>query len=159
MSPSASIGVVLAYQVALRVAAAMKIGNVLSRFLSALLSPTSTPASRAMAIGATTMLLSVGAGVHSGAAGSVPLLSLTGFLAGANIVAVGVRVADVPALFARLAALPEFLRCHSPVVALAVCSFILTALIDETRRALYFTVLTLLQFGLLLNSWFSSWMG
>jgi hypothetical protein len=62
-----------------------------------------------MAIGFTVMLLSVSAGIHFSAGGFGLLLSFTGILVGANLVAVGVRMHEHPVVFDGACALAAFM--------------------------------------------------
>ncbi|KAL6658919.1 hypothetical protein ACP70R_002959 [Stipagrostis hirtigluma subsp. patula] len=58
--------------------------------------PMSPPASSAMATGLIILLLAASVGLNSGSGGYVALLSFTAVLAGASLLAVGVRMADDP---------------------------------------------------------------
>ena len=115
-------------------------------------SPMSNPGSRAMSIGFTVMLLSVSAGImiHSGAGGfGLLLLCFTGVLAGANLVAVGVSMTDVPAAFGGARALGAFvIRWNTAAaVGLVMASCAVTVVSGETEPVLCIAMFTLLLLG------------
>ncbi|CAD6246904.1 unnamed protein product [Miscanthus lutarioriparius] len=108
-----------------------------------------------MAIGFTVMLLSVSVGIHSGAGGGAGafglLLSFTGVLAGANLVTVGVRMADhrVPTVlvvfeFDGARALAALMRRNIAVVGLVMASCAFTAVSGEAGPMFCFAMLALL---------------
>ncbi|CAL4997097.1 unnamed protein product [Urochloa decumbens] len=116
-----------------------------------------TPGSKAMAAGLTVMLLSVGAGIHSCHSGGFGLvLCFTGVLVGANLVAVGVRMAEEdpaahmgPAAVAGARALSAFLRRNLGVVGLLMaCCAVTTVSSGEAGPALGFGAFALLLLGL-----------
>ena len=104
-----------------------------------------------MAIGFTVMLLSVSVGIHSGAGAFGLLLSFTGVLAGANLVTVGVRMADhrVPTVlvvfeFDGARALAALMRRNIAVVGLVMASCAFTAVSGEAGPMFCFAMLALL---------------
>jgi len=89
-----------------------------------------------MSIGLTIMLLSVSAGIHFGDGGFALLICFTGVLAGANLVAVGVRMVDhlvptFPAVFGGARALAAFVRRNTAVVGLIMASSAFTVVSGE----------------------------
>ena len=119
-----------------------------------------TPGRMARATGLTIMLISASIGMNSGAGGVVGLiLSFMGILAGANLIAVGVRMANDPAarmgpaVFAGASALAAFLRRHLPVVGLVIASCAVAAVSGgEAGPVLCFGMSALLLLGLSLTT-------
>lgn len=108
--------------------------------------PMSTPGSRARAIGLTITLLSVSGGIHfSSTCGFGLLLSFTGILAGANLVAFGVSKADDnPAPTFPTA----FMRRSTATAGLVMASCAVTAVSGgEADPVLFFAMFTLLLLG------------
>ncbi|RCV29790.1 hypothetical protein SETIT_6G041300v2 [Setaria italica] len=109
-----------------------------------------------MVAGLAILLFSVSAGFHPGAgAGAFGLLlCFAGVLAGANIVAVGIRMSDadpalvVPAVLAEARALADFLGRNLAVVGLVVASCAVTAVSSEAGQLLCFGMFALLLLGL-----------
>ncbi|CAL4997090.1 unnamed protein product [Urochloa decumbens] len=114
----------------------------------------STPRSRPRAAGLVILLISVSAGINFGAGGFALLLRFAGVLAGASLVAVGVRMAHgdpapvVPAVFDGARALAAFLRRHLAVVGLVMASCAVAAVSGEAGPLLCFAMFALLQLGL-----------
>ena len=105
-----------------------------------------------MSIGLTIMLLSVSAGIHFGDGGFALLICFTGVLAGANLVAVGVRMVDhlvptFPAVFGGARALAAFVRRNTAVVGLIMASSAFTVVSGEAGPVLCFAMLALLLLG------------
>ena len=120
-----------------------------------------TPGSMARATGLTIMLISASVGINSGAGGGfVLILSFMGVLAGASLIAVGVRMADgpapaapvVPAVFAGSRALAAFPRRHLTVVGLVMASCAVAAVSGDAGPVLGFAMSALLLLGLSLIS-------
>ncbi|CAL4997087.1 unnamed protein product [Urochloa decumbens] len=115
-----------------------------------------TPESKARVAGLALLLISVSAGINFGAGGFVGLLlCFAGVLAGASLVAVGVRMADdsaapvVPAVFIGGArTLAAFLRRHLAVFGLVMASSAVTAVSGAAGPLLYFAMFGLLLLGL-----------
>ena len=109
-----------------------------------------------MSIGLTIMLLSVSAGIHFGDGGFALLICFTGVLAGANLVAVGVRMADhlvptFPAVFGGARALAAFVRRNTAAVGLFMASCAVTMLVaGEAHPVLCFATFVLLLLGVFL---------
>ncbi|KAG2577169.1 uncharacterized protein LOC120677687 [Panicum virgatum] len=113
--------------------------------------------SMAMTAGLIIVLLAVSAaGFNFGGGGFGLLLSFAGVLAGASIIAAGVRMADDdpaapvgPAAFDGTArALAAFLRRHLAVVGLVVASSAVTAVSGEAGAVLCFGMFALLLLAL-----------
>ena len=120
-----------------------------------------TPGSMARDAGLTIMLISASVGISSGTAGGFGLiLSFTGVLAGANLVAVGVRMAGdpapaapvVPAVFAGARALAAFPRRNLTAVGLFMASCAVAAVSGGAGPVLCFGMSALLLVGLSLIS-------
>ncbi|RCV29793.1 hypothetical protein SETIT_6G041600v2 [Setaria italica] len=117
-----------------------------------------TPGTTAMFAGLAILLFSVSAGFNSGAGAFGLLLCFAGVLAGANIVAVGIRMSGaylapvVPAVLAEARALAEFLRRNLAVVGLVMASCAVTAVSGEAGQELGFGMFALLLLGLSLIS-------
>ena len=120
-----------------------------------------TPGSMARATGLTIMLISASVGINSGAGGGfVLILSFMGFLAGANLLAAGVRMAGdpapaapvVPAVFAGARALAYFLRRHLTVAGFFMASCAVAAVSGGAGPVLCFGMSALLLVGLSLIS-------
>ncbi|XP_020406982.1 uncharacterized protein [Zea mays] len=117
--------------------------------------PMSTPGSRARAIGLTITLLSVSGGIHfSSTCGFGLLLSFTGILAGANLVAFGVSKADdnpaptFPTAFDSARALAAFMRRSTATAGLVMASCAVTAVSSgEADPVLFFAMFALLLLG------------
>jgi hypothetical protein len=117
--------------------------------------PMSTPGSRARAIGLTITLLSVSGGIHfSSTCGFGLLLSFTGILAGANLVAFGVSKADdnpaptFPTAFDSARALAAFMRRSTATAGLVMASCAVTAVSGgEADLVLFFAMFALLLLG------------
>ncbi|CAO2205954.1 unnamed protein product [Urochloa humidicola] len=115
-----------------------------------------TPGSSARAAGLLILLISVSASINIGSGAFVFLLCFTGVLAGAGLVAVGVRMADnnnpapvAPAVFDGARALAaSSLRRHLKVVGVLMASCAVTAVSGEADHP----VLCLATFALLLLS-------
>ena len=111
-----------------------------------------------MATGPITILLAVSAGVNfSGGGGSGLLLSFAGVLAGANIIAGGVRMAEDPApppigpgVFACARALAR--RNNLALLGMILASSAAMAVAGEARPALCFGTLALLLLALSLTT-------
>jgi hypothetical protein len=99
-----------------------------------------------MAIGFTVMLLSVSAGIHFSAGGFGLLLSFTGILVGANLVAVGVRMHEHPVVFDGACALAAFM-CNTAAVGLIMASYAVTVVFGEADLVLCFAMFALLLLG------------
>ncbi|CAO2205962.1 unnamed protein product [Urochloa humidicola] len=119
----------------------------------------SAPGSWERAAGLIVLLISVSAGINTAAGGfGFFLLCFAGVLAGAGLVAVGVRMADdpaapvgVPAVFAGGArALSAFLRRRLAVVGLVMASSAVTAVSGEAGPLLYSAMFALFLLGLCL---------
>ncbi|XP_072150706.1 uncharacterized protein [Setaria viridis] len=106
-----------------------------------------------MFAGLAILLFSVSAGFNSGAGGFGLLLYFAGVLAGANIVAVAIRMSDAdPAVLAEARALAEFLGHNLAVVGLVMASCAVTAVSGEAGQVLCFGMFALLLLGLSLIS-------
>jgi hypothetical protein len=110
-----------------------------------------------MAIGLAIMLLSVSAGIHSDAGAFGLLLSFTGVLAGANLITIGVRMADghvpnVPVVFDGARALAALMRRNTAVVGLIMASCAVTVVSGEAEPVLCFAMLALLLLAVSLIS-------
>ena len=119
------------------------------------------PGSMARAAGLAIMLISASVGINFGAGGGFGLiLSFTGVLAGANLVAVGVRMASdpepaapvVPAVFTGARALSYFLRCHLTAAGLVMASCAVAAVSGQASPVLCLGMSALLLLGLSLIS-------
>ncbi|CAL4997108.1 unnamed protein product [Urochloa decumbens] len=112
----------------------------------------STRGTRAMATGLIITLLAVSAGISFGS-GFGLLLSFVGVLAGVNVIAGGVRLADDPAapigpaVFAGARALTAFMRRRLAFVGLVTVSSAFTAVAGETGPMLCFSMFVLLLVG------------
>ncbi|RCV29795.1 hypothetical protein SETIT_6G041800v2 [Setaria italica] len=110
--------------------------------------------SRAMYTGLIILLLAVGAGINFGDCDGLsgPLLSFLGVVAGANVIAAGVRTADDPAAPigpapVAFAGARAFMRRNLAVVGLVMVSSASTAVAGETGPAFSFMMFVLLVFG------------
>ena len=121
----------------------------------------STPRSMARAPRLAIMLISSSVGINFGAGGGFGLiLSFTGVLAGANLIAIGVRMAGglgpaapvVQAVFAGARALAAFPRRHLTVVGLVMASCAVAAVSGDAGPVLGFAMSALLLLGLSLIS-------
>jgi len=122
-----------------------------------------TPGSMARAAGLTIMLISASVGINSGGGGGGGfglILSFMGVLAGANLVAVGIRMASdptpaapvVPEVFAGARALAYFLRRHLTVAGFFMASCAVAAVSGGAGPVLCFGMSALLLVGLSLIS-------
>ena len=120
-----------------------------------------TPGSMAKDAGLTIMLISASVGISSSAAGGFGLiLSFTGVLAGANLIAIGVRMAGglgpaapvVQAVFACARALAGFLRRHLTVAGFFIASCAVAVVSGDAGPVLCFGMSALLLLGLSLIS-------
>ena len=117
-----------------------------------------TPGSMARATGLTIMLISASIGMNSGSVGLI--LSFMGFLAGANLLSVGVRMAGDPApaapvvqaVFAGARALAGFLRRHLTVAGFFIASCAVAVVSGDAGPVLCFGMSALLLLGLSLIS-------
>ncbi|CAL4997088.1 unnamed protein product [Urochloa decumbens] len=114
-----------------------------------------TPGNMARAAGLAVLLISVSAGINFfGAGGFGLVLCFMGVLAGASLVAVGVRMADadpmsvVPEVLAGARALHAFLQRNLAVVGVVVASSAVTAVSGEASPVLCFGVFALFLLGL-----------
>ncbi|CAO2205963.1 unnamed protein product [Urochloa humidicola] len=106
-----------------------------------------TPGSSTRAAGLAILLISVGAGIGTSCFSLLPCFAAV--LAGASLVAVGVRVADdVPAVFD--GDLAAFLRRHLAAVGIVVASSAVTAVSGDAGPVLCFSMFALLLLGLCL---------
>ncbi|CAO2205950.1 unnamed protein product [Urochloa humidicola] len=113
------------------------------------------PGSRARAAGLAILLISISVGVNFfGAGGFGFLLCFAGVLAGASLVAIGVRMTDadpvsvVPEVLAGARALHAFLQRNLAVVGIVMASSAVTVVSGEAGPVLCFGVFALFLLGL-----------